>query len=224
MYILFIVKVNILELIKWSYRSLAIMLTIEPKMVKIFWARSPISFKHVFLVLILTSTPNRTPPKDRWLTKKSNQVMPAYLNNVVSLSKSCEILASETIVLIKEDQMDKRRREQDKWNLQRVQSCQSRCFKPCSLFTPWEHCPSPTKEINHYFDSGLPLWRQERTLHMILEWGWNRTCCTLLSRTHSQIMFDPSSRMAPTKALMQSFRNNVVFGSFSNHSNSASIK
>ena len=69
--------------------------------------------KHVFLVFVLTSTPNHTPPKDRCLAKKSNQAMPAYLNNVVSLSNRCEILASETIVLIKEDQMDKRR-EQDK--------------------------------------------------------------------------------------------------------------
>jgi hypothetical protein len=108
MEILSIVKVNIHELIYLGPSQLRGLLSL--KWLDYF---SPISFKHVFLVFVLTYTPNHTPPKDRCLTKKSNQVMPAYLNNVVSVSVCCEILASETIVLIKEDQMDKRR-EQDK--------------------------------------------------------------------------------------------------------------
>ena len=47
MNILFIIKVNILMLIKWSYRSPNIMLTIEPRIVSIFWACGPISFRHM---------------------------------------------------------------------------------------------------------------------------------------------------------------------------------
>ena len=39
-----IIKVKTLVLIRWSYRSLSIMLTTEPGMVIIFWAQNPISF------------------------------------------------------------------------------------------------------------------------------------------------------------------------------------
>ena len=44
--ILFIIKVKILMLVKWSYRSPQIMPTIEPRMIIIIWARNPIIFKH----------------------------------------------------------------------------------------------------------------------------------------------------------------------------------
>ena len=44
---LFIIKVNILELIKLPCRSCQLLLTIEPGMVNRFLARSPISFKHM---------------------------------------------------------------------------------------------------------------------------------------------------------------------------------
>ena len=47
MNILFIVKVNILVLIKWSYRSPQLCWLTESRMVIIFWARRPISFTHM---------------------------------------------------------------------------------------------------------------------------------------------------------------------------------
>ena len=48
MNILFISGVRILVLIEWSYKFRPpIMLAIEPRMSIIFWARSPISFKHM---------------------------------------------------------------------------------------------------------------------------------------------------------------------------------
>ena len=47
MNILFIIKVNILVLIEWSYRSPKIMLTTEPRMVSIYWAHRPICFEHM---------------------------------------------------------------------------------------------------------------------------------------------------------------------------------
>ena len=46
MIILFIIKVNIIVLIERSHRSPSIMLTIEPRAVIVFWARSPVSLKH----------------------------------------------------------------------------------------------------------------------------------------------------------------------------------
>ena len=48
---LFILKVKILMLIKWSYSTLPlphIILTIEPQMVIIFWAHTLFSFRHVY--------------------------------------------------------------------------------------------------------------------------------------------------------------------------------
>ena len=63
MNVLFITKVKILVLIEWSYMPPPpIVLTIEPRMLSIFWARSPISFKHMsfwcpfFLDILLRST------------------------------------------------------------------------------------------------------------------------------------------------------------------------
>jgi hypothetical protein len=41
--------VEMFMLLKWSYRSLPIMLTIEPRMVSMFYAHSPIPFKHMFV-------------------------------------------------------------------------------------------------------------------------------------------------------------------------------
>ena len=49
MNILFIIKFNIFVLIKWSYSFHPTMLTIEPRMVVIFQACSPISFKRMSL-------------------------------------------------------------------------------------------------------------------------------------------------------------------------------
>ena len=42
MVILFVIKVKILVLVSWSYRSPLIMLTIEPRMAIVYWARGPI--------------------------------------------------------------------------------------------------------------------------------------------------------------------------------------
>ena len=47
MNIVFNIKVKIHMLIKWSYRSPSIMLTIEPRMNSIVWAHSPIFFQHM---------------------------------------------------------------------------------------------------------------------------------------------------------------------------------
>ena len=47
MSILIIIKVNILMLMKWSYKFPPIMLPIELKKVIIFWAHNPISIEHV---------------------------------------------------------------------------------------------------------------------------------------------------------------------------------
>ena len=48
MIILFNIKVNVLVLIKWSHRSKPpLVLTIEPKLLSAFWARSPIAFTHI---------------------------------------------------------------------------------------------------------------------------------------------------------------------------------
>ena len=49
MIILFINKLNILMLIKWSSGSPQYLLIIEPKMTSIFWAHRPISFEFVSL-------------------------------------------------------------------------------------------------------------------------------------------------------------------------------
>ena len=81
MNILFIIKVKILVLVKWSYRSLSITLTIEPRMVSVFWCRSPISFKHMFVwnpVLEVHLTIH--PLKYGCLIKRSNQIRHAYYN------------------------------------------------------------------------------------------------------------------------------------------------
>ena len=52
---------KILKLIKWSYKSPPIELTIELGMVNKFWTCSPISCRiHDFLVSILRSTPDHT--------------------------------------------------------------------------------------------------------------------------------------------------------------------
>ena len=74
MMILFIIKVEIVALIKWSYISFAphiILFIINLKNLviikwsySIFWALSPISFKHVFFLSIL-DTLNHIPPKYR---------------------------------------------------------------------------------------------------------------------------------------------------------------
>ena len=42
-----IIKMNILQLIKWSHRSSQPCPTIEPRMHSIFWTQSSISFKHM---------------------------------------------------------------------------------------------------------------------------------------------------------------------------------
>jgi hypothetical protein len=60
-------KVKISVLIKQSYRSppSIIMFSIEPRMLSIFSADSPISVKQVVLVPVPRSTPNFIPPKYR---------------------------------------------------------------------------------------------------------------------------------------------------------------
>lgn len=62
MNIFFIVKVKVLMLVKWSYMFLHIMLTIEFRIISMFWARSLISFKHTyFWCPFLKSTPHHMP-------------------------------------------------------------------------------------------------------------------------------------------------------------------
>ena len=53
--ILFIIKVKVLLPINWLYRFPPVMLTIAPRRVSRFWARSQISFWHLFLDLHLTT-------------------------------------------------------------------------------------------------------------------------------------------------------------------------
>ena len=63
MNILFIIKVKILEVVKWSFRSPSqVMLIIELRMVNNFCTCSPMSSEliHVFVVFDLKSTPNHT--------------------------------------------------------------------------------------------------------------------------------------------------------------------
>ena len=57
------------------------MLTIEPRMVIIFWACSPISYKHIFLVSVLGVTPHHIPYKSRCSNKKSNWMRVVYLSD-----------------------------------------------------------------------------------------------------------------------------------------------
>ena len=81
MNILFIIKVKILVLIKPSYRSPSIMLTIEPRTVIVFWVHKSNLFKtQVFLVSILGATPNHTSLKYRCPIKNSNQIRHVYLS------------------------------------------------------------------------------------------------------------------------------------------------
>ena len=62
MNILFTIKVKILVLIKWSHRSLNMLITEPTKIINIFWACNPISSKHMSLWLyVLRSTPNHKP-------------------------------------------------------------------------------------------------------------------------------------------------------------------
>jgi hypothetical protein len=59
-----------------------IVLTIESRMVSIFWACSPISFKHIFfLVPILRSTPNHVPLKYRRVDYWCFGIKHVYLND-----------------------------------------------------------------------------------------------------------------------------------------------
>ena len=66
-YILFIIRVKILVLIQWSLNghkgppATLIILTIEPRIVILFWARNPIYFEHVFSVADLGATHNHIP-------------------------------------------------------------------------------------------------------------------------------------------------------------------
>ena len=57
MNILFILKVKILVLMKWSYRFPPVMLTMEPRLIIIFWAHNPTSSKYIspFWYLFLES-------------------------------------------------------------------------------------------------------------------------------------------------------------------------
>ena len=52
MNILLIIKVKILVLIEGSYKSSPIMLTLEIRMVIVFWIWCPISFKHMSLLYL----------------------------------------------------------------------------------------------------------------------------------------------------------------------------
>ena len=70
-----------------------IMLTFESRMVSIFSAHCPISFKHIFLTSILRSTPNHIPLKYRCPYYCLVRIMYIYLNAIVSLN-----LFSEDIV------------------------------------------------------------------------------------------------------------------------------
>lgn len=59
------------------------LLTIEPRVVGNFWARSLVSFKHVFLVSVLRCTPRCAPLKYICSFKMSNWMRPAYLSHYI---------------------------------------------------------------------------------------------------------------------------------------------
>ena len=68
-----IIKVKILVFLKWSYKFPRNMLTIEPRMVIMFWACSPIYAIHMssffpFFIYVLGTTPNHIPFKYRCLS------------------------------------------------------------------------------------------------------------------------------------------------------------
>ena len=80
---LFIIKV----VIKWSCRSLAIVLSIEPRMVIIIWTcNSIIINSHVSLVFVLGAIPNCIPLKYRCPIKISSWIRQIYL---VSITNQC---------------------------------------------------------------------------------------------------------------------------------------
>ena len=88
MNILFVIKVNNLVLIKWSYVS-PIMLTTEPRVIIIFWAHSLISFKH--LISVLGAKPNHMPLKKRFLIKRSNEIRHVYVRSSFRINtKECK--------------------------------------------------------------------------------------------------------------------------------------
>ena len=74
MILLFIVKLKILVLIKWSYMSPWLCKLVSPTFANKFWPLSPYSSAHVFLVFVLSSTPNHIPLKCRHLTVFSNWI------------------------------------------------------------------------------------------------------------------------------------------------------
>lgn len=76
----FIIKVRILELIKWSYSfSPPDMLAIEPRMLNKFWGHSSCPFKYTYFECPFLEPHLTTPLKYRCLIMKSNGVGPALL-------------------------------------------------------------------------------------------------------------------------------------------------
>ena len=84
MNISFIVLVKILMLIKLSYISVFLFLSIiEPRMVLTFSTHGSISFKHVsFWYYVLGVTPDHIPLKYRFPKKRSNQIRHIYIIEV----------------------------------------------------------------------------------------------------------------------------------------------
>ena len=106
--ILFIVKVKIFVDIKWPYRSSPIMLTVEPKMVNIsFWARTPMSIKHMMFFWCLFVHPHLTPHHSNvavWL-KKSDHERPAFFNPLLRISTKRFLTASHALTSLMYQQL-----------------------------------------------------------------------------------------------------------------------
>ena len=79
MNILFIIKVKILVSLN-GYVGHPIMLTIESRMIIIFWTRILVSYKHVFYKSVFGATPNHIPINYRRLIKISNWIRHVFLS------------------------------------------------------------------------------------------------------------------------------------------------
>jgi len=79
--LVWIIKVNILMLIKWSHiPTPAITLNLKFRGVVIIWACNPIYYEHIFFMVInFGAIPNHIPLKYRCLIKKNDCIMHVYL-------------------------------------------------------------------------------------------------------------------------------------------------
>lgn len=89
--ILFIIKVKILKLNKWSYMFSQVILTIRPQMVSMFWAcSSHLFWTHTFLLVpVLIPTSNHIPLKYKWpyhCCVRYGRIYPSYHKKMSCLS------------------------------------------------------------------------------------------------------------------------------------------